>query len=1572
MNYESIHPNYIIKQKLYVNKNTAFIVLPDTNLKIYNEIYNTNFLLSNCIGLVCPNKIFTIGKKKFNGKAHYLEVKKYLTATLDERVKKKIKVLANLVIKSEELNSHKNSKFFFYDASMWSQAFAYLLEHFSERGATKLLFNEMQELFQKIKKMYPTFDVDVLFLIKDQKGNFYNIFQNLRILIKAEDLKQLKFFDNYALISDCQEVIFPILNREKSETHIIIPNLQKMEKFIEIDQMSQQISNTTAIAPSEENKEIVKSEEEKTQPETEKEASAADTIINKPKPSLFTNLVQDLMTVKLKADSDKTSDKFKITVNQAELSRVLRSYRIDDPDIIANVKSALDTYIRVNKQKPTRDEAEHIVLKAIYYSLYGTDEVPEEILEKPNILFKKLKEIDTYKVPLDIPDYPSAPINPKNLIDLKYTTGQHRQKFEFETAIHENIKKLFGSLESVSNQYPIKVKKIDYEIKDNNSDRYINYKVTLQNISGGKKEPYVVELKVPAPVNDKYFKIHGNHYIMSSQQFLRPITKTDKNEVRMISNYGIVRVGLANVKFNPSDIESICEYMRIRYPKLIKNLTEDQCEFSDGSTIYFSGEDVYKSETDYVVVDDDTNKLYNKKTKQDINQKRFEYIYNIILNKIETVNPEDTLTKTKKAKPYIWIYLGAIKIPLIVYMWGQKGLLSALNSFSINYEIKDQADNTKISIPTKDNKFLVITPDPNNIKQQFIINGLSGIKFKEPIQDLDNPEEIYQWIVDNCGTRSLDLIANLTANFVDPVTKELLEFENQPTNLVSLASTTAVDQLLNKKIDSLSDLKIYRARLSEVILNSVYKQIRMAQNTYRMSVLTGDDNAAVFLNPDYVIMNLLTEAGVLQNAEPVSPVNEIMLSSRVIKTGKGGIPSRRSSKKEHRNIHPSQYGIIGACSTPEYIDVGLTVHHTLTPVIVNKYGSYGVKDISNLSGWQVLALDEAMTPFQNQVDSDRLFLARTHANQVIPIDNREPPIVASGAEMIVPQIASPRFVQKAARDGVVTEVVPNKTMTVKYTNGETQVFDIIPRLSRTKRGSYIMLDMQTLPVGTKIKANQPIAFTKNFDSNGVYCAGKNVFTAVMNYLGFNHEDSYVISKELAENTTSSVVEEVSIIVPPNTSIVNMIKENHTNVEIGDTLVEFTYENSVQDYIDSLESGMDVNEVEEDSNVKEDMYSAGDNTIKRVSTLNGEIVDIKVYINNKSTVDRSLLNFHKKLTNEQQEVIDKLQKTIKDPDQKLKAIDNMDLSFMTVGGHKYKGANFQGVRIVYYIKHPKPLREGDKISNRYGAKGVISKVLDPAPKGEITPRIDVFISPISILGRKNIAMLKELYLGKVFYYANLKLKELAADPKITNDKLTKFITDLYNITGPEKVAKDVAKRLETYSPTQLRNDIKNDKFKLFIIVEPFEDVPFENVKTAAEFLDIPLEEKVYIPELDQWTETPVPVGVSYYLFLEHFSDVYANVRGTGKFVGLTRQPTKRKSQGGGQSIARLDVYAFLTYDANNILSELLGPRSDEHESKRKLYNTIIETGELPSIEITKTGGTQDVFNLYVTALGLEIV
>lgn len=1554
MNYKGLHSYYIVKnQKLFINKKTIFIVFPDTNINIANELYNANILLSNCSGVICPNKIMTIGRRKFNGKLHYLDIKKQLMTLADQKncMNKKLKVISNFIT-SNKSGEDKASKFYFYDASIWSHALDFLLNNIAERSAYKLILDELTVIYKKIKEIDPTYDVDLLFLIKNQNGKLYNFFKNIKILVKMNDFENLKLFDNFTLVSDCENVIIPIIDFAENKTHLIINNLNKLDEFIEASSIAKEINNTSVV--------------------DDKKTEGSDSEEQIESPGILEKVVTALQTSKLSAKPliNKNDDiEIKMDINYDDLRKALKHYKITDPDIIANVKTSLDNYINTEKIKPDREKAESLVLKSINYTLSGNDEVPDEYLNKPSILFNKLKQIDTYKVPLNIPNNPNNLLSPNKLIDLKFTTGQHRQKFEFEEAIHDNIKKLFSSLETVGSEFPIKVKNIEWTVEDNNADRYIDYKVTLQNVNGGKKEPYVVQLKVPAPVNDKYFKLHGNSYIMSTQQFLRPITKTDKHEVRLISNYGIVRIGLSNIKFNPSDIDEIVKFINIKYPTLIKKLTDEYVQFSDDSFIYFIGNTIYKSTNQEIIIDPETNKLKDIKNNIDILQAKCEFLYDTILDKIHSINPEENLTKTKKVSPFIWIYLGKIKMPLILYLWSQKGLLSSLNDYGINYKIvnKEEMNYSKqtIYIPTKDDQYLEISP--KNIKETVIVSALGNIKFKYPINNFEDPQEIYPLISELYGSRAINLITLLTQNFVDPITKELLEFENHPTNLISLSSTTAVNQLLNKKLDSLSDLKIYRSRLSEVILHIVYKQIKMSQNNYKQKCDLGDDSAQVYLVPDYVINNLLTEAGVLQQIEPISPVAEIMMSSRVTKGGKGGVPSKRSFKKEHRNIHPSQYGNIGAVSTPEYADVGLTTHHTLSPIIVNKYGSYGIKDITNASGWNVLALDEALTPFQNQVDSDRLTLARTHATQITPVSNAQAPLVCSGAEFITGQIASQRFIQKSKKDGQIIEVDPNKTITVKYKDGSIEVFDIIPRMSRTKRGSYISLEMDTLPIGTKVVANQPIAFTKNFDKNGTYCAGKNVTVAIFNYLGLNHEDSYVVSQSLADNTKTDTVEEVHIIIPPDTKVIQFVKDKKT-VENGDVLVEFSYNDNLDDYLNSTNL---IDEEESENTL--DMYSSGLNSVKLLAP-DGDIIDIKIFINNRNSTDKTLLNYHAKMVNDQKKIIGKLATNIKDKDKIINVTDNMDLSFTNIGNHKYKGAVFVGARIVYYIKRPKDLKVGDKMSNRYGAKGVISKILVDPPRSDFSGEINTIISPISILGRKNVSMIKELYLGKIFKYVNTKIIEMANDPKITNDNIIKFISDLYTIIGPKKVADQVLSSLTSQSAIHLRKAIKEEEVKLYCLVEPFEDIPFINIKNAAKFLGIPLEERVYIPELKQWTKTPIPVGVSYYQFLEHFSDVYANIRGTGKFVGLTRQPTKRKSQEGGQSIARLDIYSLLSFGANNILTEMLGARSDEHRAKRVLYNKILETGESPSIsEVTteSSGGTKNIFNLYMIALGLKI-
>ena len=287
------------------------------------------------------------------------------------------------------------------------------------------------------------------------------------------------------------------------------------------------------------------------------------------------------------------------------------------------------------------------------------------------------------------------------------------------------------------------------------------------------------------------------------------------------------------------------------------------------------------------------------------------------------------------------------------------------------------------------------------------------------------------------------------------------------------------------------------------------------------------------------------------------------------------------------------------------------------------------------------------------------------------------------------------------------------------------------------------------------------------------------------------------------------------------------------------------------------------------------------------------------------------------------------------------------------------------------------RDGQRITtsaeHNDGAKGIVGHIFEQPPKAEKFGEIDIFISPIGIFSRKNVAMLKEIYLGKIFYLLNGEiLPKMANDQKVTTAKIKQLILAVYQKLGVESVTKSMENILNKYPDNKFRQDIKNGKFKVFAFIPPFKDIPIKKIRETADMLKIQLDEKVYIPELDTWTSDPVPVGVSYYQALEHYSDVYANVRSAEKYVGLTGQPTKGKSKQGALALGNLEIYSLISVDAKDLLDELISVRSDDHSRKKILYNTILQKGEAELPQKTeKTKPTEELLDVYMTTLGLEV-
>ncbi len=699
MKLSTIKSTQFFKVPIRVDKKSVILMWPDDSQKIWDVVYNTNLFLSNCKGIIVPNKMWTIYRKKINGKHHYLDVRRKIME--NENVAKKLRVLATLpagqiqhseIKEKSVLTSSKieSSDFYFYDLSMIAEGVQGMLDKgLSEKIVFSVMIEEIAKVYKSIRSSDPDIHIELFVDLKTKSGLFFKFiseFKRYKQMLNKE-LSENNLFDTYCFAS-INEYVLPIFEKEKETISIILPNLTRLQNLVETIEVSKEIENTPAIdnlaEPSRIDEKqpesivtsVVKSlsdpikflkHDETIQKNifsTKTTPSLRDEINKRKEPSVLINKIENIekqppkitnvsktliakTPIKLKPVI-KQNNEISVAIDPKVLSKTLKAFKINNPDVTANVKAALDRYINETGIRPTQDKAEEIVLKAINYTVHGTDIIDPKYTKTPGALIKKLSQLDVYKKPLEFPKPTlEQSIDPSDIIDIKSTTGQHRQEYEFTNLIHENVRKVFETLETQIN-HPIKIKDFKWEFKDNESDRYINYQVTLQNMTGPNRKEYVVEANVPSTVNEKYFKLSGNSYIFSTQQHMRPITKTDKDEVRILTNYAIVRVGIQNLKFGVTDINDIVEYINQKYPNIITENKDNTITFNDGDKIYTAGNRVYDSTDLNLIIDEETNKVKNEQTGDFLKTNRFEILFDIFINKISKINSADALTRTKK------------------------------------------------------------------------------------------------------------------------------------------------------------------------------------------------------------------------------------------------------------------------------------------------------------------------------------------------------------------------------------------------------------------------------------------------------------------------------------------------------------------------------------------------------------------------------------------------------------------------------------------------------------------------------------------------------------------------------------------------------------------------------------------------------------------------------------------------------------------------------------------------------------------------------------------------------------
>ena len=239
--------------------------------------------------------------------------------------------------------------------------------------------------------------------------------------------------------------------------------------------------------------------------------------------------------------------------------------------------------------------------------------------------------------------------------------------------------------------------------------------------------------------------------------------------------------------------------------------------------------------------------------------------------------------------------------------------------------------------------------------------------------------------------------------------------------------------------------------------------------------------------------------------------------------------------------------------------------------------------------------------------------------------------------------------------------------------------------------------------------------------------------------------------------------------------------------------------------------------------------------------------------------------------------------------------------------------------------------GDKVSNRHGNKGTISKIEDPAnmPRLQNGMPLEICNNPLGVGSRMNIGQINDAHCGLI---AHVLCTHISADA--FNSISEEEITTLLSLTVD----------LMNSDDGNLESIINSYKG---IVPDNFLDHCRENINRIRIYRGCFNKRgttKLILPDNNgRMTETEVLIGYVYTFKLIQESYMKAHARG-GETQGepyaeVSNAPTHGSSAQGGQKFGGMEMDALMAYGVSNYIQELTNERCDNAIARTNMYADI---------------------------------
>ena len=473
--------------------------------------------------------------------------------------------------------------------------------------------------------------------------------------------------------------------------------------------------------------------------------------------------------------------------------------------------------------------------------------------------------------------------------------------------------------------------------------------------------------------------------------------------------------------------------------------------------------------------------------------------------------------------------------------------------------------------------------------------------------------------------------------------------------------------------------------------------------------------------------------------------------------------------------------------------------------------------------------------------------------------------------------------------------------------------------------------------GSIIHSGDILRRSTGFDQYGNKTNGRNINVAYM-ALDNNMEDSVVVSEACSQKLAAPLIREVKIIINENDIPLNIY---------GDEGIYKIF----PDVGEEIKEGILMAYRREKR--EESIYTQSVSRLRQIMmsddkiTLSGRVIDINLYCNNpeyirKSAYNQQFLSYYMdrmRMCNEIVQVVGPYvaqgyQMTY--DLQKLFAISKDELSEKKYIDKK----SFSNIAIEFIVMENRLLGVGDKVADRYGGKGVVSKIVptERMPKMANGQYVDMIKNSSTMYNRENAGQIFELEIN----YISMCILDYIRNSNLEPEQALELILKFVKLESPNQYEK-----MKAYTDTLSRTDLIF--FIESILSKPC--IPVSN-PPMTETMDIDKLAAIYeeFPWIDQ-TKLTVPI-----------KDSKGNIR----FI-----PTRRPMIAAPQYCIRLKQFAEEKFSVTSLSSTNIKNENAKSKASKNYRepnsNTPIKFGQMESGDLDHMGSEYVVLNLMLHSL-----